>query len=143
MRQGKVSVKFDGKTYSLDLGQQAFDWNNMLDNYFGDYSEAEAAAVAYLMKACGYSVNMSYGTESSGATSYYVGSALINNLGYNKNISYEQRLNYDAVAWNQMVYDELAAGRPVYYAGHSAGGGHAFICDGYDGNGYFHIITVR
>ena len=42
-----------------------------------------------------------------------------------------------------MIYDELAAKRPVYLSGTSVSGtsvvGHAFVCDGYDGEGLFHI----
>ena len=33
----------------------------------------------------------------------------------------------------------MAERRPVLYAGTSSGGAHAFVCDGYDGNGLFHI----
>ena len=33
----------------------------------------------------------------------------------------------------------LFRSRPVLYAGTSSGGAHAFVCDGYDGNGLFHI----
>ena len=42
--------------------------------------------------------------------------------------------------WEQLIYDEVAAGRPVPYAGFNNGSsGHSFICDGYDGNGLFHF----
>ena len=33
----------------------------------------------------------------------------------------------------------MAQGRPVFYAGTADIGGHAFVCDGYDGQGRFHI----
>ena len=39
----------------------------------------------------------------------------------------------------ETAYAELAAGRPVIYSGSKAASAHAFICDGYDGNGMFHI----
>ena len=39
-----------------------------------------------------------------------------------------------------MVYQELAAGRPMIYNGTAgSGGGHSFICDGYEYGNYFHI----
>lgn len=123
----------------MELGAQKFDWENMLDQYHtGKYTDAQAAAVAYLMKACGYSVNMDYSSKASGALSHDVGNALRQNFGYNPNMSYELRDYYTMTEWNEMVYGELAAGRPVLYAGLSDGGGHEFVCDGY-ANGYFHI----
>ena len=41
-------------------------------------------------------------------------------------------------AWNQKVYDELAAQRPVLYTGFSSGSGHTFVIDGYGDDDYFH-----
>lgn len=137
---GTVSVTVGTTSYSLNLAQEKFAWSNMLDQYIaGQYNQSQADAVAYLMKACGYSVGMSYSTEESGAASLNMGSALINNFGYNKNITYEKRMFYSTTEWEQMVYNELKANRPVLYGGQSEGGGHEFVCDGYDGNGYFHI----
>ena len=38
-----------------------------------------------------------------------------------------------------MLYEELSSGRPVLYSGSKNMSGHEFVCDGYDGNGMFHI----
>ncbi len=140
---GKGSVRYTPNGYTipltLNLDDQKFDWANMLNKYDqGKYNDAQAAAVAYLMKVCGYTVNMSYTSYASGAASSNVVNALITNFGYNRNISYEQRDYYTTDEWNKLVYDELAAGRPVLYAGQSDGGGHEFVCDGYN-DGFFHI----
>lgn len=137
---GSKSLSVGGTTHTMDLAAKSFDWDNMRNVYAnGAYTDAERDAVAYLMKACGFSVNMGYGTSASGAVSINVGSALINNFGYNPNISSEQRQNYTNTQWEELVYGELEAGRPVYYSGHSNSGGHAFVCDGYDGNGFYHF----
>lgn len=123
----------------LDFTQTKFDWDNMLNDYVaGEYNSTQSTAVATLMKACGYSVQMGYTSSASGAVSYNMGKALINTFNYNKNISYEQRNYYTTSEWNQMVYEELAAGRPVLYGARSEGGGHQFICDGYN-DGFYHI----
>lgn len=46
---------------------------------------------------------------------------------------------YGIQEWEDMIYAELAARRPVIYDGSTASGaGHEFVCDGYE-NGYFHI----
>ena len=143
---GKDTIEYSagslGKKLSMNFAAQKFDWNNMLNVYDSNgtpnYSETEANAVAYLMKACGYGVQMNYTAIESGAISYNMGTALINYFGYNPNMSYEERDYYSNSQWDAMVYGELQAGRPVLYGGRSAGGGHQFVCDGYN-EGYYHI----
>jgi len=49
------------------------------------------------------------------------------------------RSGYGIQEWENMIYAELANQRPVLYCANSNTGGHAFICDGYDGKGFFHI----
>lgn len=38
-----------------------------------------------------------------------------------------------------MMVRELREGRPVLYSGFGSGDGHAFVIDGYDGSGMFHV----
>ena len=40
---------------------------------------------------------------------------------------------------DENLYYELKNKRPVLYNGYSMGGGHAFVCDGCDSNGFYHI----
>lgn len=127
------------KTNSMYFDQQPFEWENMLLNYEkGTYTEAQAAAVAYLMKACGYSVQMNYYPTFSGTQSEYVATALVDNFKYNPGTNSVQRLAYNASEWNELVYTQLQNG-PIIYSGISSLGGHCFVVDGYDGNGYFHF----
>lgn len=140
--KGTVTITLDNTTSetSLYLNNTKIDWANMLDTYTaGSYNQTQADAVAFLMKACGYSVNMSYSPVESGAISNNIGSALKLNFKYNSNISYEMRDYYTDEAWTNLIYNELANKRPVLYGGQGDAGGHQFVCDGYDGNGYFHI----
>lgn len=127
------------KQESMLLDEQNFDWNNMLDSYDENATEEQKLAVAYLMKACGYSTQMKYSLDQSGTDQFNVATALITNFGYNKNLQYRQRVYYSASDWSDMVYSELAAGRPVVYGGQSINAGHCFVCDGYDSNGYYHF----
>lgn len=123
----------------LNLGNTSFDWDNMRLSYAGSYTEAEANAVAYLMQACGYASNMSYSPNGSGAISIYAAQALIKNFGYNMNIEYCSRNHYNSEMWEQIIYNELKSGRPIMYGGQSTSVGHEFVCDGYNGEGYFHF----
>lgn len=126
---------------SLDaLPAMQFDWDNMRYSYQGnDATDTEKNAVASLMRYCGQSVEMNYGTGGSGATTDFVARALRNYFGYDINTRYVMRCDYTAASWDELIYDELAHQRPVVYNGSSTGGGHAFVCDGYDGNGFYHI----
>ncbi len=52
---------------------------------------------------------------------------------------YLPREYYEVSDWEDVVYGQLAANMPVLYTGQSNEGGHAFVCDGYSSDGYFHI----
>lgn len=140
---GRLTYTCEGlsKKLSLNLGLKDFDWDNMLDTYTpGNYTTAEAAAVSYLMQATGYSVKMEYGTDSSGAMEMYIAPALIDNFKYNGNIEYVIRQFYSYSEWEELIYNNLKEYGPVLYGGNSfIGGGHSFVCDGYDKDGYFHF----
>ncbi len=118
------------------------DWDNMLDSYSGSSTTTQKNAVAQLMLLCGQSTEMNYNISSaggSGADMALDAKALQTYFGYDKTVRVLDRNAFSTVAWESLVYDELAAGRPVLYGGQSTGGGHAFVVDGYDGNGLFHI----
>ena len=116
------------------------DWDNMLDDYqSGKYTQTQASAVALLMRQCGAAVEMMYSSYESGAYSENVPPALYTNFGYSKSIAMEWRDYHTQSDWDNIVYTELEAGRPVYYSGSSALGGHAFVCDGYLSKGFFHF----
>lgn len=139
---GSKCYEENGKELNLDFTKYKFNWDKMLDKVDG-YSDTDAIEeIARLMKVCGISVEMDYNTSNgggSGARDDLVPSALINHFGYDQSLHLEYRDYYQAETWNNMIYASLANG-PVYYGGTTlAGGGHAFVCDGYDSDGYFHI----
>lgn len=143
---GRGSINYNastiGKRLSLDFSKKKFDWDNMLETYDteGDYTAEQIDAVAYLMKACGYSVKMNYSTSASGALAMNIGNAMVKYFNYDPNYRYALRLSHSATEWEDMIYDNLKNVGPVLYGGSSMiGGGHSFVCDGYDGDGYFHF----
>lgn len=141
--QGKISYECDriSKKLSMNFDEQKFDWDNILDAYqTGKYTDTQANAVAYLMKAAGYSVRMNYGTDSSGALAMNIANGMSRYLGYDPNILYTLRSYYSTSQWMQLLYDNLKNVGPIVYGGGSTlGGGHSFVCDGYDGEGMFHF----
>lgn len=121
------------------------DWAHMRDSYeagqtalFGE-QQASLNAVAQLMHICGASVGMNYGTDTSGANSWDVPQTLRTFFGYDKATRMADRYDYTISQWNELIYGELIQRRPVYFSGASSGGGHAFIVDGFDGDGMYHI----
>lgn len=139
---GQVSYEASsiGKRLSLDFSKKKFDWENMLPSYFGEYTQAQEDAVAYLMKACGYASKMDYSTDASGALAMNIASGLKKYFDYDPNVLYTLRDFYSSSQWTQMIYDNLKNVGPVICGGGSMlGGGHSFVCDGYDGNGMFHF----
>lgn len=121
------------------LSATRFDWANMLDRYKSGETQTQQNAVARLMRYCGQAVQMEYGTGVSSAIDDYVAMALRTYFGYGVTVHSAQRGDYTATTWDELIYSELKARRPVFYSGDSSGGGHAFVCDGYDGQGFYHI----
>lgn len=128
----------DFGTLSMNFGDTTFDWANMTDRYNSSSTQEQKDAVATLMYACGISVNMGYG-PSSGAQSTEPAWAFVNNFDYDKGTTYYLRDYFSGSEWEEMMYNELAARRPIMYDGVTDNReGHEFVCDGYR-DGYFHI----
>ena len=117
-----------------------FGWNIMHDTYqTTDTTSASALAAATLTLYCAQSVEMNFKANSSAATTTRIPLALSEYFGYKASVHSLNRVNYTTQEWADAIYSELAANRPVIYSGSKKSSGHAFICDGYDGNGLFHI----
>ena len=135
-----TDVKGCGQTLSANFGNTTYRWDLMRNDYVdGSWTAEEAEAVATLMYHCGVAVDMMYMPDASGAYSHDVPAALVNYFGYAKDIIHRDRDYYTQSEWIEMVKAELDAARPVYYSGQSTGGGHAFVIDGYNTDGYFHV----
>ena len=132
---GGVS-SYDGVSTTYD----DYDWANMPLTYPRDgYGDARDNAVAKLMWHCGANVEMSYGLSASGASMKLPAKSYVEVFGYSPAIRYLKKETYRWEEWKEMIREELDAGYPLSYGGQSSGGGHAFVCDGYDAQGFFHI----
>lgn len=114
-----------------------FKWQDMKPIYQEDAEGDTAQAVAQLMLYCGQAVKMDFNTNGSGA--YVDESVFSRYFGFTPGAREMSRSDKTLLQWEKIIYDELKAGRPVLYTGGKISGSHAFICDGYDGNGKFHI----
>ena len=128
------------QTLSADFGSTTYDWENMLDDYIpGTYSTAEGNAVATLMSHVGIASHMGYGSTSSTAT-YAAMEALRLNFGYNSGMRIYNRITMNAAQWDSLLMNELLNARPVIFSACTPkGGGHAFVLDGINTEGYYHF----
>lgn len=129
-----------------------FDYRNMLLSYGywdwdatqlvqGEYTDEQALAVATLARYCSQAALMNFSPDVS-TTNEAAKLNGMKTLGYNTNaISINNFGNtYTTEQWDSLLRVELDAGRPVMYASDKPGKvGHAFIIDGYNDEGYFHI----
>lgn len=122
-------------TLSANFGSTTYQWSSM-----PNIVSSSNNAVATLMYHCGVSVDMNYSPQSSGAAgATKVAPAFKNFFGYPTSVSVQERANYNTTQWINLLKQELDAGRPMYYEGTGNGSGHAFVCDGYDNNDWFHF----
>lgn len=130
----------EGTVGDIDLSKTTYNWRQMIDDYSdGNYTASQAQAVATLMHECGVAVNMRYSAWASGAYDYSVQYAMPVYFKYSPDLQILYKDYIPQREWSQMIYDELQASRPVFYTGSSSEGGHAFVCDGYSENDYFHF----
>ena len=137
--QESYTVKFDNTVRSADFTKSHYDWDNMLPDYNRrNVTTKQEDAVALLMNDVGIATNMQYTDRASGTQSYMAERALRNYFDYDASMvtrSYEGIDNFI-----EIVKNELRNGFPLYISGDSkTGGGHAWVCDGFDEEDRFHM----
>ena len=119
-----------------------FDWNKMNTVYFPNSSEESKEAVSKLMRYCGQAFWMEYGINGSAANLGWF-PVLQHYFGYSDKVRFASFSNYSPTEWDQLIYHELQCHRPVIYSSYGSCSSffknHAFVCDGYDGSGYYHM----
>ncbi len=119
--------------FHVNFAQQHYDYTAMCDQL--SYYNNE---VAKLIFHCGTAVNMGYGPTGSGAYSQDVPDAMATYFKYSPEAQFHHK-DYNSSTWHTMLKADLDARRPIYYSGYSEEGGHAFVCDGYNSDDYFHF----
>ena len=138
------TTNYYGTTYNwegvkVEAEGHPYDWENMLESYSESYTEEQAIAVSRLMSDVGRAVKMEYGPESV-SMNIAPFSALTEYFDYDPDfIQMIFRQNVSLAKWTEILKKDINERRPVYYYGSSNGGGHMFVCDGYDNNDFFHI----
>lgn len=140
--RGEGSYSYTPEGYpqqTANFGETVYDWDNMPNSISAGSSQTQINAIATLMYHCGVSVDMIYGPDASGAYSNDVYDAITTYFSYSESSRYEEREDYTKYEWENMLINNFDQGLPAYYSGSGNTGGHAFICDGYNENRYFHF----
>ncbi len=124
-----------------------YDWTHMPNALNHLSSDVELAAVAQLMYHIGVAVEMNYSPRSSGAYVSAYGdpshpsseNALKNFFRYNQALFSASRDEFSNAEWDTLLTAELNATRPILFSGSDNDGGHAFVIDGYDTQGLYHV----
>ena len=141
--QGIGSHSYTHGTYgvqSANFGATTYNYSLMPLQLSSSSSAAEIEEVAKLSYHCGVSVDMNYNLSAnggSGANTADAANAFNTYFGYS-GCQYLSKSDFTNYQWKTKLKTELNNGRPVLYSG-SGSGGHAFICDGYTADEYFHF----
>ena len=137
--QESYKVTFDNTVRSADFTKSHYDWDNMLPDYNRrNVTTKQEDAVALLMNDVGIATNMQYTDRASSTQSYMAERALRNYFDYDAALV--TRFDEGEDNFIEIVKKELRNGFPLYISGDSrSGGGHAWVCDGFDKEDKFHM----
>lgn len=146
-KQGEGTMTYSwnagGRNITEDFSKVTFDWDNMKDSYNASSTEAEKLAAAQLSYYVGVASQMNYNVSSaggSGATTVATITGMFKHFGYDEGMEQLMRDVTPHAEWIKTLVAELDNQRPIFYSGATGeGAGHAFVFDGYNKDGYFHV----
>ena len=139
--KNEYNVTYYNTKKSADFSQSHYDWANMLPDYRYPVhaTSAQEDAVALLMSDVGIASFMQYTPNTSGTQGLFAYQALQKNFDYTA--AYITRAVEGPSRFAEILRQELLNGCPVYLEGRPTGSasGHAWVADGFDKNGLFHM----
>lgn len=123
-----------------ELPATTFDWASMTNTC---NTGASGQAASKLCRYVGQGLEMDYGVNGSEAWGTDEANTLRDYFGIDQHVRIVFRQDYNYKEWDQIIYEELANGRPISLGGSyydSGWAGHGFVCDGYQASsGKYHI----
>lgn len=117
-----------------------FDWDLMSDCYLkNDTSSMNTAAVAKLMQYCAQSQALDFKVNSTVSTISKMLQAMTTYFDYKRGARVISRMNYSTAEWEDIIYNELVMQHPVICGAKKDNNYQAFVCDGCDTQGLFHV----
>lgn len=121
---------------SANFGEAEYDWNQMETSL-----QRNNVEVGELLYHLGVSFDMDYGPNSSGMWNHSAANSMRTFFKYGPETQYVFR-DETTMDWDSIIVANLEARKPLYYAGWEGVGsqnGHAFVCDGYAPDGFYHF----
>ena len=134
---GTISYGWKGQTLSADFSQANFEWDKMKQTYNHNTPDPDNA-VANLLWYCAVESKANFGSDLT--YGYYDTEGFSKYFGFKDCINWMMRDNVSDDAFEEIVYQDLAKGLPVFYCAEDPDQwSHAFLVDGYKSGGYFHM----
>lgn len=130
-----------GQTVTIpdnDISGHTYNWEQMPLNYTGSETTAQRNMASQVLYDAACALCMRF---SNGGSSVYVNDEVLPlpmYFGYKSSTVLLYRSSFSDAEWFELVRNEIDSDRPVIYSGQGSGG-HAFICDGYNVEGQFHM----
>ena len=135
---------------SADFEHTTYLWEYMPNRVSVATTDIATEALSTLSYHCGVAVDMMYGPHATGGSGAYSqcgwwASACAEHAFYeyfkydSELLQFHARNGFSDSAWLAMIDEELANGRPMYYAGSDSTGGHAFVLDGSNYDTTYHF----
>lgn len=141
------------------LPATTFKFDQMLDTYTiyypeqnaystGTFTDEQADAVAELCLYCGQACKTRYGSSSGSGSYSYDQRNAFKTMGYNSELkligiwpSYycDNSNRFTDEEWINLIHEELEEGHPIPYHNVDFIDGHAWVLDGVDADGKFHM----
>lgn len=119
-------------SHSVDFSTQTYDWSLMMTLNGATGGQDEVDELGKLNYHLGVSVNMDYNTDGSGAFMTTATTAYQNNWGFTG----ANRIYVGDTPAQNVYYATIMSNiddnQPMEWAGTGAGGGHAYVMDGYN-----------
>lgn len=127
-------------THTVNFANQTYNWNAMQYSMMPSSVYTETAKLLY---HAGVAVEMDWGPTSSGAMQYGMVTAYVDYFQYDPSCEIiDREQGFTDETWKAALMQQLDINRPMCYVGYGDAGGHAWNCDGYQGEpGYefFHM----
>lgn len=122
-------------TQYANFGETTYDWEHMPNSISSASPQVEIEAIALLQYHVGVSVDMNYKPTGSGAATNDLITVMPMYFDYSNHMEIRRRENYSHEGYMQELINSFDMRWPVVHAG----GGHAYVFDGYNDFDMIHV----
>lgn len=139
--RGRHKFEFEryGENLYHDFSTDEFDFTKMPNDCLNNPTESQVCEISKLMYCASFSVATSFSKKSGSARSEIVGHQLMRYFKYSPDCQHIELRDFDKERWTDIIKENLDSKAPIIYFANSESEGHAFILDGYNGEGMYHI----